>query len=759
MTEQEERLLNAIDAYADNALGSDRDGGELARQRALAIDAYAGKNIEPAPQGRSQVVDWTVFETIQWILPSITRIFAGGDNVVEFEAQGPDDEEAAQQESDYLNYKVQKNNWFLTVLTWCQDALLTKNAYCLVDMEEKLQPEKTRYEGISEEQVAAILDDDVEVVGQEIRQELTGRPQVDEQCQPVIDPATGQPVPEIKTLFDIEIKRTKAKKNLKFKVLAPENCIVADDTPDFTLQDCDYFEYHCRVTISELRKQGFDVPDDIADTDDYDGRVEFARDEILYSAHNDDNDTPDASMRKVTARHIWIRHDTDEDGVAELQHVLRVGQEILFTEEVNRIPVACIVPFVNTHRHIGSSVADLVFDIQRIKTALLRCGLDSLYLSVNPRHLVSDKVNLDDMLTSRPGGLVRLKSGAIPGEGHAMPLVTEFVFPQAQEGLRHMDSVTEARAGVSRLFQGIDESEINDHNRIGQLSSMAAQRVEQIARIFANGFERLFSLAHELILKSGHESETVKLRGQWVQIDPSNWNTGRDLKISAPFAAGNKDLLLSRLFMLAGSQEKALAGGLPIVTPDDAYELQLEIARAADLNGEKFWTDPRTIPPKEPPPDYNMLALQIEDKKAENDGREIDVDAEVDKYKADLDAEVKQFQARLNAEVQLALASVKGEQSVNLEAVRSRLKGEAEGTEQKIRSAEEVGQKVSETTQGISEIRELLTGALAQLGELQSEINSPREIVRDDKGRVTGVKIGNKVKKLKRDGSGRVVGV
>ena len=216
-----EKLIAAIDSYAEQAHGSRTEGGELARQRALALDAYGGKNIEPAPEGRSQVVDWTVFETVQWILPSLTRIFAGGDNVVEFEPQGPEDEEAAQQESDYLNYLVQKNNWFLTVLTWCQDALITKNAYCLVEMEEKLSPEKQRYEGISEDQVAALLDDDVEVVGSEIRQEPTGQPEVDEMGQPVLD-ELGQPVMGVRTLFDIEIKRTKAKQKLCFKVLPPK---------------------------------------------------------------------------------------------------------------------------------------------------------------------------------------------------------------------------------------------------------------------------------------------------------------------------------------------------------------------------------------------------------------------------------------------------------------------------------------------------------------------------------------------------------
>ena len=96
-------------------------------------------------------------------------------------------------------------------------------------------------------------------------------------------------------------------------------------------------------------------------------------------------------MRQVKVRTIWIRHDYDEDGIAELQKVIRVGSDILLHEPASRIPVASIVPFINTHRHMGISVGDLVFDIQRIKTALLRSGLDSLYLANNPRHYLTDR--------------------------------------------------------------------------------------------------------------------------------------------------------------------------------------------------------------------------------------------------------------------------------------------------------------------------------------------------------------------------------
>ena len=747
------QLNAAIDAAEAVALGGNQSG-DLSSERALAIDAYAGKNLDPAPEGRSQVVDHTVFETIQWILPSLIRIYANGDNVVEFAPTGPDDEDAAEQESDYLNYLVtQKNNWFMTLLTWFQDALLTKNAYCMAFMEEKLNTETQTYKGQSEESLALLLEEEgIEVIGG------NNYPDPDDPGS-FVDAATGQEIPEElvplapqqgieviqvppRTLYDVEIKKTTPSKKLQFRVLPPEQCLIGEDTPDFTTENCNYFEYYEYETISNLRAMGFDVPDDIADDDEQNTEEEDAR--SRYYEDMDRAERPDPAMRVVKVRTIWIRFDYDEDGIAELQKVIRVGQDILSREPASRIPVASIVPFINTHRHIGSSVGDLTFDLQRIKTALLRGGLDSLNLSGNPRHAVSDKVVLDDLLVSRPGGAVRLKDGAIPGEGHVMPLQTEFTLPQTLEGLRHMDTVVESRVGVNRIFQGIDEGQLNDHNRIGQLSTMAAQRVEQIARIFANGVEYLFSLAHELIIKSGHSQEVIKLRGEWVQIDPSQWRTGRDMRVVAPFAAGNKDTLVARLLTIAQLQEKALAGGLPIVDAQDAYNTAIELTKASDFPApEKFWTDPSTVPPPEPPPDYTMLALEVENKKADNQARDTEVDAEVaiakeqsntdiEKYKADLAAAMDKYRADLQAETQIAIKQIDAGQKESFERLKANLKVAPINGED--------GQAI-QVSDAFSAVTKTLEATMSKLDETIKAVSAEKELVRDDRGRPTGVRL------------------
>jgi hypothetical protein len=261
-----ERLIQAIDAAEQSAYGSDSDS-DLQTDRALSIDFYHGRNVEPAPEGRSQVSDRTVFETIQWIVPSLCRIFANGDDIVEFQPFGPEDEEPAKQESDYLNYLVtQKNPWPIIFLTWVMDALVGKNGYCLPYIEEKITTELDTYERQSAESLTLLLqDENLQVVEHtQVPDPKNPEPVLDQMGQPVVDPMTGQPAMQPRMLHTVTIKRVKPKKKLCFKVIPPERTKTDIDTESFLLENCNYFEYWDIVTISYLRWLGFDVDDDIA---------------------------------------------------------------------------------------------------------------------------------------------------------------------------------------------------------------------------------------------------------------------------------------------------------------------------------------------------------------------------------------------------------------------------------------------------------------------------------------------------------------
>ena len=556
-----EKLYLAIHNASADSYGGD-ENGDLATERSRNIDRYLGKNLIPAPDGRSQVTDRTVYETIQWVQPSLCRIFANGDDVVEVVPVGPEDEEAAKQEGQYLNYiALQRNNWVQIFDTASKDAQLSKMAYLYVYRKDTTQVELESYSKQTAEGVALIMQDKPEVV------ELKEYPDPDAQPQQQVDPMTGQPImapPPM--LYDIKIRRTKPDIKFCIEPLPPERCRVSTRCRTTQLTDCPYFEYYDYPTISDLRAEGLEIDDEIGQGDDPWDTVEDAA-RNLYSENNDDNPI-DPAMRRVLTKWCWIRHDSDEDGIAELQYCIVVGKNIVHREEVTRIPVAVLSPDPLPHRHIGLCSSDTVADIQDIKTVILRGALDNLNLSNNVRLFINpNMVNLDDALVSRPGSVIRGKPGAVFGNDIA-PIQTPFVFPQAMEALGYMEQVSEGRTGVNRYFQGTDQNALNKTaSGVQQLSTMAAQRVEQLARMLAPGLVEMFSILHEIVLKAGKFTDRVKLRGQWVQVDPTTWRKRTDFRLSVGYAAGNKDAAINKLMMIANLQEKAAMSGAPIVQP------------------------------------------------------------------------------------------------------------------------------------------------------------------------------------------------
>lgn len=629
-------LLQAIDAAEATAYGG-TGSSDISEQRARSIDLYLGTNVNPAPEGRSQVISRDVFDTIETMRPAFVKIFASGEEVVKCMPVGPEDEEAAQQESAYLNYVVTElNPWTQIVNDVASDAMISKNGYVLAYWDDTKNYEKETYKNQSPESA----------------QMLTMEPGVEVLEQSADMGDDGQPT------ITLTIKREQQKGQLKLCVLPPERCKVSERTPDFTLRDCPYFEYWENKTISYVRQMGFDIDDDIADAGEMDSVEDQSRDRFGESVSRD-SDGVDPSGRLVKLRMVWIRYDADGDGIAELIYAIVVGDQVLYQEEVNRIPVASFCPIPVAHRHPGISIADVVEDIQEQKTAVLRQGLDNLYQTNNMRMFASEKINLDDLLTNTPGGIVRARqSGALMGQDLA-PIQVPFIFPQAMQGLEYLDSVRQNRTGTNSYFAGTDQNALNKTaSGIAQLSSQASQRVEQIARMFAVGFEYLMQVSHELILKHGHKAQVVKLRGKWAQVDPRQWRKRSDIRISVGLGTGNKEVVLANLAMVFDRQMGLLQLGAGVVNPPHLANTFSEIIKTIGFaNSQKFVNDAEQIkPPGPPPPDPLMEKTKMEQQgkqalaqlQAQIDTKRLELDAisemeriTLEKYKVDTDAAVR----------------------------------------------------------------------------------------------------------------------
>ncbi|MGM4997831.1 portal protein [Tardiphaga sp. 538_B7_N1_4] len=146
--------LKAMLASQRSEALSVNNAAELSTDRERAMDYYLGRMPDlPAQDGRSSAVSSDVADTIEGLMPSLMDIFAGSDEVVRFEPVGPEDEEAAQQETDYVNHVfMQRNPGFMTLYSFIKDALLSKVGIVKVWWEEREEEERETYYGLTEDQ-------------------------------------------------------------------------------------------------------------------------------------------------------------------------------------------------------------------------------------------------------------------------------------------------------------------------------------------------------------------------------------------------------------------------------------------------------------------------------------------------------------------------------------------------------------------------------------------------------------------------------
>jgi hypothetical protein len=766
----DDALLKAIQFQKDNAYGSN-ESSVLGQKRARAIEYYLGLNTNPAPEGRSQVVDRSVYETIQVMLPSLVKIFSGSsDEICKAVPIGPDDEEAADQTTAVLRYYVtEKNQWEQICSDWIHDALLMNNGYTMAYWDESKRKVRETYESQSDEQVAAILQDpDVTVIqhDQEVDDEATAEAmlayqnqmqqyqQMAQQAmmqgqQPPPPPPQPQPVLE----HDLVIEREENDGKVCIKTLAPEHCIVSADTPDWTLNDCPYFEFKQQKTIDDLRKMGLEVEEDVSDDENIDAIEDLSRDRFGENTFHGNFSNPDGITRQVWTRMIWIRADAEGDGVARLYYVIAVGKTILYKEPCSTIPVSSMTSEPLPHRHIGMSVAESVMDIQDIKQAVKRGALDNLYLANNGRHIISSKVNVEDFLDARPGGVIRMLDESLPGEGHVIPLVHPFSFDTIIGSLEYFDQDRQNRTGASRYFSGTDAGAINKTaSGTIALQNMASMRIEHKARMMAPAVENLFRIVWEIISKHANKGLTLKLKGKWALVDPQAWRTRRDIRISVGVGAGNKETMMQQLAQIFGAQMQLMPIG--VAGPEQIHATVLEMAKLSGFaNPDKFWVDPRQHPPPPAPPNPDLMKIQADQQKTQ---ATIQADGQKTQAQMAHEAELKRQEllaqaieneknrqadlekARMSEATKLAIAEMNRSTQMETTAATQSFEAQKLGAtfQREDQKAQQEQAQVQEKDDGMAELLSNLQGAIKSLAD---GMNRPKQVIRGPDGKVVGV--------------------
>jgi len=643
MAKMTERELSAlVAAEQSSALGY--LSSQLTIDRERAMDYYLGEPLGNEQKDRSRVVMTEVADTIEWILPALLKIFTAGEETVRFEPQEPGDEEAAKQATEYVNFIFNRDNpGFIILHSMFKDALLQKNGIGKVWWDDAEKTETRRLPGLDANSYA-LAAAEAEADDWEADQE---------------DGDDG----DVTLVATRQVKRGR----VKVEPVPPEEFLISRDAK--TIADAAYVAHRTPRTRSSLVADGFRksvvdglaADDSLFDTGERRARLQGIEDVGL---ENIESESANKAMQTVMLTESYIQVDWDGDGIAEMRRVVHAGKGCTILENEawqGPRPFVSLTPILMPHRFYGRSIADLVMDLQEIKSTVLRQILDNLYLSNNVRYAVSDAVNLDDMLVSRPGGLVRLKHGALPGTGHVMPLVTPAVVNQAFPMMEYLDTVRENRTGVTRYNQGIDANSLNKTaSGISQIMSAAQQRIELIARVFAEtGVKDLFALILYLVRTHQDEPRQIRLRNTFVAMEPATWPADFDLTVSVGLGTGNRDLMAAHLTQIGQLQLQAvqLQGGAngPLVTLDNLYNTGNAMAHALGFKEEgKFFTDPAQAQPQEPsPPDPAVVKAETDAKlkaaelqvQMKTDGERLQFDRE----KASAELALKQKELGLNA--------------------------------------------------------------------------------------------------------------
>ena len=630
-------LLSVIDAQEKRALGY--GDGDLSQQRTEALKRYNGELYGDEVVDQSQVLTSEVFDTVEWILPSLLRIFTASDKAVEFAPERPSDEKGAKQSTMAANYVFYRQNPGFTILySFFKDALLEKNGYVEVYYDKSERTKKEKYKGLSKWQLVQL------VQGEGV--ELLSATSYPDPSAPPMDPmaqAVGQAVgdPSDFDLYDVEVSITGPTGKVCIENVAPEEMLIDASHKEVDLQNCNFSGRRFQKTISELKELGYDTSElEDAEGDD---RVETSAEFLTRKQYSEEklysqDDTEDRTMRKVWVSKLFVRVDYDGDGVAELRRVVRVGKVILENEETDVVPFASLTPIIQTHRHIGKSVAEIVLEIQKICTTLTRQMLNNIYLTNMPRMLVqSDSngaplANLDDLLTVRAGGVVRHWGSRDPA-----PLTVPFMGAHGIEALEYMKTVVENRTGVTRYNQGVDADTLNKTaTGISAIMNASQQRIELIARIFAEtGVKQLFKLIQHCLMTYHAKPMILRLTDDYEEIDPREWSESYDMVINVGLGTGDKQQQLEHLQAMAEAQFQMLGVGAPVVTMKNFYNTQAKITENAGFkNVEDFWTDPEPKgedgkpipqPPQPDKPDPAMVEaqgkMQLEQQKLQMDGQ------------------------------------------------------------------------------------------------------------------------------------------
>ena len=552
------------------------------------------------------------------------------------------------------------------------DGLYQRVGWCLVHCPERKERQVRQYAGLSEQEAVALLTDaslDMETPGAvDVRRRVTPRG----------------------ALYDVTVHGTVVTRDIRLDAVPSERVIVSADAQDV---ETARFIAHWQIkTAGDLRREGYPqaVIDELAPLDDEDMMPETKVGRNVNDENGDDGDGQSRATRRYRIYEAWFDFDLNGDGIAEKVKATCCGDaescRVLRVEEwpLYRPPLfaACSVPL--PHQVVGLCLADLVTDVQDLRTEMTRQYLDNLALSNQGELVVSEgmsgSVEYDSLLARGVGAVHRLR-----GDAQITPLPVATSSAEALAGLQMSAELMERRTGVSSRTQSLQADTLqNTATGASIMEEAVNQRLELIARVYAETFFKpLGRYILHLLHRYQDKAVQIRLKGRFMAFDPRKWDPDMDIAVAVGLGTGNRSRLLSAYQQILQIQQRFLAQlgkNSPVRLANVVYTCH-KMAEAAGLESpERFFgteEDARraeqAIMNEKPAPSPEQQKFRLEQQKAQ-------AKQQADAWKARTEAQRKAFETQSN----LALEKQKTEGQLALKVMEMQMEKELDQTRLKM---------------------------------------------------------------------------
>ncbi len=666
----DEDLLKIVGEERKRSIGfGEGDSGELQASRVKAHEYSRGlmSDVKALPN-RSSVSDTAIADAVETLTPDIIEVFFGGEDVVTFVPESGEDEDIAQEESDAVKYNVFTLNQALIWFTaFIKDALLERLGIFHWWWED--DEREDRREDLQPDEAAVMLS--------EIQQ---AKPWAKVELEEGGDGTISLVVSELRG-------------RICFRAVNPDDFSVASDT--VILGDTTYCVMRDRPRVQDLIARGIDaakareLPTYTTSGDE----VEHVKD-AAGEHESSDAAHKQSDLRVVETRAHYLRYDAGGDGKLKIVRIITDVEEkvLLEKEEVSHIPFGAATPYLIAHRLYGLSLADKLFELQKIKTVLWRAHLDSIYFSLNQRMTVdmtkANEWTIADLLANEPGRPIRVN-----GEGGVIPVSAGALNVDTLASLEYAATQGEMRSGVVRNAQGLNPDTLHDtKGGMERLVQAAHKRVRFIARMMSEtGVKDLF-LGVRRLMRENYSSKYAPAQMQlgpkkWKTLKPSQWADRREVTCHVGVGSSGREQELAVAAQGLEITERViqLQGGAsgPLVTMSNLHNRLKKWSQAAgERDADRYWSDPEdpNTPKPEPQPDPAMAKAQgeLQIKQAEGQAN-LQMKAQEGQMNAQLAEQQSMRDHELKvAEMQMNMALKREQIAAELELKREQLSAEIE---------------------------------------------------------------------------------